>query len=416
MKPDRSLLLPKILFTLCIGAVCAVFASAGDFSKAALGTTGGQFLELPVGARGVSMGSAQGAAAEDVSAIYYNPANLAGLRGINATFMHAMYFQDISYDFAAFAKNTHNHGTFALGVQYLSVGSLDKVDNAGNPTGDSLAPRDLAVSLANARKFNNLEYGVGVKYISSKLNTDAKAYAADAGIRWSIEPAALSISVLNLGTGLKFREETAPLPTTLRIGSMYKFIPEIPGQIWTFALDGVFSKGAAAAVCAGIEYKIELKDSLKIGIRTGYNSRVGASGLGGLSGLSAGAGLDINKFSVDYAFTPFGNLGNSHRLSLSMHFGDDENGTDSSTRYQKAPSAKNEGNGSIITFASGSEAVVNVDRARLYRYSDDKSKVLDILKKGAEIEVQEQRANWVKVNTESGKTGWVNRSTLSRRH
>ncbi|MCK5358810.1 MAG: hypothetical protein KAJ48_10475, partial [Elusimicrobiales bacterium] len=78
----------KIFLALGACAVCMSFVSAGIFSKDAIGTTGGQFLELPVGARGVAMGSAQGAA-EDASAIYYNPANLAGLRGINVTFMHA---------------------------------------------------------------------------------------------------------------------------------------------------------------------------------------------------------------------------------------------------------------------------------------------------------------------------------------
>jgi len=395
MRTGCRLLVSIIFLPLCIGVSFMPLASAGGFSKDALGTTGGQFLELPVGARGVSMGAAQGAAAEDVSAIYYNPANLAGIQGMNATFMHAMYFQDISYDFAAFAMKTPNYGTFAFGLQYLSIGSLDKVDNSGNPTGDSLAPRDLAISIANARKFDELEYGVGVKYISSKLNSNANAYAADAGIRWSLEPAAFSLSILNLGSGLKFREETAPLPTTLRIGSSYKYVPDVPDQNWTFALDGILSKGAAAAVCAGVEYEMDIRNSFKAALRTGYNTRVGASGLG-------------SQFSVDYAFTPFGELGNSHVISFMMKFGREEDpgiGLNGRSRGIR----ENGRNFKINSFV-----VVNAWKAKVYKSPDNTSAVIvEVLQKEG-VKVLAQQGEWVQIKTRRNNIGWVRANTLRR--
>ena len=416
MKNNWEPFLVKVFLALGACAVCVSFVSAGIFSKDAIGTTGGQFLELPVGARGVAMGSAQGAAAEDASAIYYNPANLAGLRGINVTFMHAIYFQDISYDFAAFAKQTQDHGAIAFGLQYLSMGSLDKVDNTGNPTGDSMAPRDLALSIANARKFENLEYGFAIKYISSRLNESANAYAIDGGVRWSAEPIAFSASIANLGSGLKFRKETAPLPTTVRLGSSYKIIPQLRDKIWSFALDVVLSKGAAAAVCAGAEYKVDIKELMKIAGRMGYNTRVSAGGLGGASGFSAGIGFDINRFFMDYAFTPFGDLGNSHRISLSMKFGDDDiYEREPAVRKRTVRPAKKKRRVGPINFASGSEAIIKVSKAKLYRYHDAESKVLAILKRGMEMEVQKQRGDWVKVYTETGKIGWVRKSVLKKK-
>lgn len=398
------------------GAGGAVFVYAGGYSEDAIGTTGGQFLELPVGARGAAMGTAQGAAAEDATAIYYNPANLASIQGINATFMHAMYFQDVSYDFSALAVKTPKYGTFALSAQYLAVGAVVKVDNTGNPTGETMRPRDLAVTVANAHTLGNLEYGFGGKYISSRLNSEANAYAADAGIRWNIKPAALSLGISNLGAGLKFREETAPLPTTVRVGGSYRSVSELSDKTMAFALDGVFSKGAAAAACAGIEYKSDISNSVKMALRAGYNTRVGAGGLGGLSGFTAGAGFDINWFTIDYAFAPFGGLGDSHLISLAVRFGADRGaGRATSSPYRRTGNNINRAKASANNFEPGSEGVVDVDRALLYRYSNENSEKLETLRAGMEVEVQAQLGNWLKVISESGTTGWVFKSNLAKK-
>lgn len=413
MKESRLLPLCLNLIAFNIGAWGMSSVWAGGFSKDAIGTTGGQFLELPVGARGVAMGSAQGANAEDASAVYYNPANLAGLAGTNVTFMHALYFQEIFYDFAAVAIPTENHGTIAIGAQYMAVGSLDKMDNTGNLTGESFAPRDLAVSFVNARKTGDLEYGYGVKYISSKLNNTANAYAADVGIRWLIKPAALSLSVSNLGTGLKFRTETAPLPTSLRFGSAYKYLSEMSGNLMTITLDGLLVKSAAFAVCAGLEYKMAFINSMALSARVGYNSRISASGLGGTAGFSAGTGFDINRFSVDYAFTPFGDLGNSHRISLSMKFGKSDDYEIQTDVYSRnIQSIKSGGNNGLINFKPGSEAIVKVGKAKLYSHSDAGSRVLAELEKGEDLEVVKQMGDWIKVTASSGKTGWLPKSVL----
>ncbi|OGR96295.1 MAG: hypothetical protein A2016_03640 [Elusimicrobia bacterium GWF2_62_30] len=391
---------------LCGAGGSAVFA--GDFSEDALGTTGAQFLELPAQARGAAMGSAQGAAVEGAGAIYYNPGALAGVRGISATFMHALYFQDVSYDFAAVALRTKTQGTIAFGAQYLAVGSVGMVDNTGNSTGDSLAPRDLAFSAANARAIGRLEYGLGVKYISSRLKGTASAYAADAGLRWNAAPAAFSLGVSNLGPGLKFREETSPLPTTIRVGSSYKTSAELSDTTWVFALDGVFPKGAAAGACAGIELKNELTNTSNMAFRFGYNTRAGAGGAGGLSGLTGGAGLDLDWFSVDYAFAPFGSLGDSHLLSLSVRFGGGGETRLASSPVKRAPApVKNREDAAIKYFEPGSEAVVAGDTAMLHAYPDDKSEQLEVLEAGIEVEVQSQLGKWTKVVSESGTTGWL---------
>ncbi len=51
-------------------------------------------------------------------------------------------------------------------------------------------------------------------------------------------------------------------------------------------------------------------------LRIGYNGRNEAD-----SGITAGGGIRINNLFVDYTFVPFGDLGNSHRMSLSYKWG-----------------------------------------------------------------------------------------------
>ena len=53
--------------------------------------------------------------------------------------------------------------------------------------------------------------------------------------------------------------------------------------------------------------------------RAGYNSRTFGS-VSGFSGISFGAGFGFGRFDVDYALVPFGDLGQTHRISLSGKF------------------------------------------------------------------------------------------------
>jgi hypothetical protein len=57
-----------------------------------------------------------------------------------------------------------------------------------------------------------------------------------------------------------------------------------------------------------------------VSLRAGINT-LGLGDIAGLSGLSAGAGIAFSSLSVDYALVPFGELGLTHRLSLSLKFG-----------------------------------------------------------------------------------------------
>ena len=63
-----------IVFLIIVAGLCTV-SQAGDFSKDARGTSAAQFLKLGVG-RAEGMGGAFTGLADDVTAIYWNPAEV----------------------------------------------------------------------------------------------------------------------------------------------------------------------------------------------------------------------------------------------------------------------------------------------------------------------------------------------------
>jgi hypothetical protein len=57
-------------------------------------------------------------------------------------------------------------------------------------------------------------------------------------------------------------------------------------------------------------------------LRSGYQLAFLDSETGGLTGLSCGLGVKLGSLVLDYAYLPYGRIGNSHRLSLSFQFDD----------------------------------------------------------------------------------------------
>jgi hypothetical protein len=54
-------------------------------------------------------------------------------------------------------------------------------------------------------------------------------------------------------------------------------------------------------------------------LRVGFNQSRGR-GIDGISGLTAGAGFDLDTFRFDYAWIPFGDLGMTNKVSLAFRF------------------------------------------------------------------------------------------------
>src|SRR5258708_19275627 len=87
------------------------------------GSTTGELLKIPLGARAIGMGEAFTALADDSSALYWNPAGLSLMNQKEATFMHSSLIEGIHYEHLAFVAPTDG---YALGgnLSYLGYGGI----------------------------------------------------------------------------------------------------------------------------------------------------------------------------------------------------------------------------------------------------------------------------------------------------
>ena len=297
-----------------------------------------QFLKLGFGARALGMGEAFTAVAHDPAALYYNPAGLGGERpfcGPGAlgtvppedcavkefSFSHALHVQNTAVSQIGFMRRP-----YALAVTYFSAGQLEGRNDQGELTGNFSA-RDLAVSFGRGFKLGALTAGVSGKFISQKIkNSGASAFASDFGLlyRFSGTPYALGASVANLGTKVKFEEESFPLPLALKVGASAALNKVL------LALQADFPNDSAVIARAGAEYRGISGLALRAGYRTSPSAQRDAilgTGLGGsasevsaMYGFFAGLGFEYADFKLDYALLPYGELGNAHRLSLGVRF------------------------------------------------------------------------------------------------
>lgn len=314
MEPGGRL--KRIFLAAVIGAL-GVNLSFGAFSKNDAGTSAAQYLKLGAGARVTALGDAGAALAGDSTAIYWNPAGLNGITARSATVMHAVWLEDISYDWASFALPYGDRGVFGLGAQYLSYGSIKKLDSTGLETGE-LNPSDLCVALSYAKSFRGLDLGVNVKYVSLKIQNSASAYAADLGVQYKVKSASdhkftLGFAAQNMGTKVKFASKEDSLPMNFKFGGAYSLKDN-----WLAVLDVNAPVDNAVNVGAGTEYDLKIKEKLELFGRAGYNTR--SLDAGGLSGVTAGIGVKYLDYCFDYAYVPYGDLGSTQRLSLTVKF------------------------------------------------------------------------------------------------
>jgi len=286
-------------------------------------STGAAFLKLGVGARPIGMGSAFVAIADDANAIYWNPAGLAGLKKREISSMHSEWITDIRYDFLGYVHPANKLGTFAGSFSYLSMGGIERRGENREKLSGGFTAYDLAVALSYSRALSQtMNMGVNLRFIQQKIeNEDAYGIAFDLGgiYKMPIKGLSLGFTLQNLGPKMKFISDPYSLPLTLTMGLGYRFVPGL-----TLALDvrhQLIQKRTTLSL--GTEY---WPFSL-LALRAGYVGRLLSSvvdrndeEIGDFLGLGAGLGMRLFGYQMDYSYVPFGDLGETHRISFSFRF------------------------------------------------------------------------------------------------
>lgn len=302
--------------------LAAALASAAGPAYAE-GTAGGQFLRIGVGAKASALGDTA-ATVTGAESMFYNPAGLNTVAGTEFVLSQVNWVMDVNYTNLAVARNAGGR-VFGFAVNYLSVPSIDKYDKYGNDLSQSYSVSDVAAAFGYGRRTSPRKaWGVDVKYISSRLESaSARAFAADAGLQYDAVPGKLEMgfALQNFGTKLKYLNAGDPLPLNARVGGRYFIRPRGSGgdrndQKVSVLADLNSMRGAGFFANLGLELQVNYVEGTLCALRAGYKTQSGGS----LGGISFGFGVRASKYTVDYAYTSMGDLGQAHRLSLTLRF------------------------------------------------------------------------------------------------
>ena len=263
------------------------------------------------------MGEAFTAAADDVDALYWNPAGLNYIKRLQQTFGHNSWIDGLNTEHAAFAVRRGTASVIGAGIGFLNSGDIERGNKYGYTEGYYSAS-DLALLFSYARRLNpRLAAGGNFKIIRERIESaGAQAYAIDAGAIYELSPKLkLGATLKNLGTGLTLEKTSCPLPLGLRAGAALEVSKNL---LLTSDISLPFDDSPGLYFGAEYIYPSPVKGA-RLALRGGLKTPT-MGYLGALSALALGFGVESGAIGVDYALTPYGDLGLVHRLSLKIKF------------------------------------------------------------------------------------------------
>lgn len=326
-----------------------------------VGTTAAPFLKIGVGSRAIGMGGAFVAVANDVSALYWNPAGIARLGRNEAIMLHTEWLADISFDYAGVSVDMGNLGAIGFALTSVTMAEM-KVRTELQPegTGEWFDAGDICGSLSYARSLTDrFAIGMNFKYIRQTIwHMASSGFAWDVGTVFTTQfnGMRLGMSITNFGPNMRMEGrdtkeyidinpsangsndqipanrqlESWALPITFRVGIAFEPIQTANNRL-TVAVDAIHPNDNSESVNLGFEYGFHNWVFLRMGWqalflpddeRGGFMSSTEG---GDVYPSNIGLGFTYSfsrvlKLKVDYAYADFGRLDNAQRFSLGIEF------------------------------------------------------------------------------------------------
>lgn len=155
--------------------------------------------------------------------------------------------------------------------------------------------------------------GLSAKYLQEQIDDiRASGFALDVGFLYKapIDFLNFGLAVQNLGPRIRYEDSRENLPLTYRAGLAY----QLPYHAVTFTLDALKLRDEKMKINTGVEVKL----FESIALRGGYQFQKDVG-----DGYNLGLGFEfLNDYNFNYVFSPYGILGNTHRVDFVFKFGD----------------------------------------------------------------------------------------------
>ena len=330
-----------------------IFISADCFAaNSNIGKSAYPFLKIGMSAKAQAMGGAFAGLADDISSLYYNPAGLAApvysfysarkldadeygedeqASSATATIMPRMtnrfmatylnYLMDFQSGYIAYARFLNEQSAAGAAITYQNYGTFKRLDRQGAELGD-FGAYDLALGLTYSKYFiPNLSLGVTGKLIVENIDTSSSfGLALDLGGLYRLDDGrtGFGLSATNLGVQLKglSKSHKDPLPLTIDGG----FTHHLRGMPLTFSGDIIYPTDNDIYFALGGQFEAFRPFMLRLGWSlAGRDNKTGSS-KDGLAGFAGGFGYSYKEYTFDYAYSSYADIGNVHRLTLSVEF------------------------------------------------------------------------------------------------
>ena len=314
-----------------------------------VGTSAAAFLRIPVGARAIGMGSAFTAVADDGSAMFWNPGNIANFQKSTLFVHHSPWLSELDHTYMSTSFNLSGLGTVGVNVVSLRTSEMDVTTlEAPMGTGETFTASSIAAGLTFARKLTDrFSIGVNAKYIQERIfNSTASGMAFDIGTLFitPFKDVRFGMAVSNVGTRMKMNGEdlnayvdVAPnqkgnndeivsqlktdafdLPILLQLGLAWDWHPARDTRM-TFACDGVNPNDNGPSVNVGCELAL-LNES--VFMQVGFNELFLEDRE---KGLTMGAGIQLpsvggSELAFSYAYQNFQYLSAVNHFSIEIMF------------------------------------------------------------------------------------------------
>lgn len=305
-------------------------------------TAGAQFLKVPIGARGMGMGGAYGSVANDLSALYWNPAGISDIKTVATEISYLQWFATYSHSFAAASFPLNQDYVVAINATSFSSGDI-QITTIENPEGTSAkySVSDLALGLTfSGYLTDQFSFGVTAKYVNNSIyNLSSSGLAFDIGTMYNtgIYGIKIGFSIHNLGgetsyagQSLKTIKKTieqlnaAPVDMAL-IAYPYSypliFRASISSELYNeddHKVIGAFDFNTFSDVPEQFSLGAEYTYADFVALRAGYQTSHDQFGLAAGIGIKYEVGGMDGRF--DYAINPTKTLGLVNRFTIGIRF------------------------------------------------------------------------------------------------
>jgi len=288
------------------------------------GTSVFDFLSLPTSAHSMALGGQNVSLIDDDACLLFqNPALMSDSNDPAIALSFLTYMRGSKAGSASWTMGHGERGTWGVGAQFVSYGSMKETTVEGIEMGNFSA-LDMAITGGYSYTLTeHLAGGATGKFIYSNYGGySSVALAVDLGLNLYYEDADFSLSAVaaNLGGQVKaFGDKHEKLPYDLRLGltkrlanAPIRFSVTLVDLIRWRASDYYSTDGdpkAGRILLNHFVLGIDVIPIKQLYISAGYNFRrayeMKAAGGSHAAGLSFGAGLNIKKFHLGLAYAKY---------------------------------------------------------------------------------------------------------------